>query len=144
MDGWAWVIGGAILLGSELTWVNAEFYLVFIGTAAMLTGALVLAVPALPPWMPWAAFAVLALGSMLGFRGRLYGRLHRHEPGVAAGVPTGDLTLPDGLAPGDSCRAEHRGSYWTVRNDSQTMLPAGTRVRVAAVQGLTLLVRPPH
>jgi len=144
MNGWAWVIGGAILLGSELTLVNAEFYLVFVGTAAMLTGALVLTLPGLPPWLPWASFAVLALGSMVGFRGRLYDRLRRHDPGVPGGVPFGDLTLPDGLAPGDTCRAEHGGSYWTVCNDSQTTLPAGTRVRVAAVQGLTLLVRPCH
>jgi len=142
MNWWAWVIGGAILLGAELTFVNAQFYLVFIGAAAMLSGALNWAVPTLAPWVPWALFALLALGSMVGFRARLYDRLHRHAPGVHSGAPLGDLTLPDALAPGDSCRAEHGGSSWTVRNDSQMTLAAGSRVRVAAVHGLTLLVRP--
>jgi hypothetical protein len=144
MNGWAWVIAGAILLGSELTLVSAEFYLVFIGTAAMLTGALILAVPELPSWMPWVAFALAAVASMVGFRRRLYSRLHRHEPGMPIGAPFGDLTLPEALAAGSSCRAEHAGSYWTVCNDSQTTLPAGARVRVASVNGLTLLVRPSH
>jgi inner membrane protein len=142
MNWWAWVLGGAILLGSELTFVNAQFYLVFIGVAALVTGTVAWALPALYGWVPWAIFAVLAAASMLAFRGRLYARLHQHAPGVPSGVAMGDLTLPDALAPGDSCRAEHGGSYWTVRNDSQAVLAAGSRVRVAAVQGLTLLVRP--
>jgi membrane protein implicated in regulation of membrane protease activity len=142
MNWWAWVIGGGILLGSELTFVNAQFYLVFIGAAAVLAGAVTWALPGLPPWGSWAIFALAAVGSMLAFRSRVYEWLHRHAPGVHSGVALGDLTLPDALGPGDSCRAEHGGSSWTVRNDSQTVLPAGSRVRIAAVNGLTLLVRP--
>ena len=38
MEWWAWITVGAILLGSELTFVNAQFYLVFIGGAALLVG----------------------------------------------------------------------------------------------------------
>ena len=136
------MIGGAVLLGSELTFVNAQFYLVFIGAAAMLTGAVSWMLPGLDAWLPWAVFALLAAGSMVAFRSRLYEKLRRQTPGVHTGVPLGELTLPAALAPGDCCRAEHGGSYWTVRNDSQAVLAAGTRVRVAAVQGLTLLVRP--
>ena len=35
MNWWGWIIAGAILLGAELSFVNAQFYLVFIGSAAM-------------------------------------------------------------------------------------------------------------
>jgi len=38
MTWWGWVIAGAILLGAELSFVSAQFYLVFIGSAAILVG----------------------------------------------------------------------------------------------------------
>jgi membrane protein implicated in regulation of membrane protease activity len=142
MNWWAWVVGGSIMLGSELSFVNAQFYLVFIGVAAMLTGLLSWVRPDLPDGWTWLAFALLSAGSMLAFRSRLYARLHQHSPGVHSGAPGGELTLPDALSPGESCRTEHGGSYWTVCNDSHAVLAAGSRVRVAAVQGLTLMVRP--
>jgi membrane protein implicated in regulation of membrane protease activity len=142
MNWWAWLIGGVILLGGELTVVNAQFYLVFAGVAALLTGLIVLLVPGLPAWSHWALFAALAVLSMLAFRGRAYASLQRHSPGVKTGPAGGVFTLPNPLAPGGSCQAEHQGSFWTVCNDSEAPIAAGTRVRVAAVQGLTLLIRP--
>ena len=50
MDWWAWVVGGAILFGAELFFVDAQFYLVFIGTAAILTGIGAAAWPAFAGW----------------------------------------------------------------------------------------------
>ena len=38
MSWWGWVIAGAILLGAELAFVNAQFYLVFVGSAAIVVG----------------------------------------------------------------------------------------------------------
>jgi membrane protein implicated in regulation of membrane protease activity len=142
MNWWAWVIGGGILLGSELAFVNAQFYLVFVGAAAMLTGLATLIDPSLPQWLQWAGFALLAVVSMLGFRARLYGRLHGHSPGVASGPAGGEVLLPNALAAGATCQVEHGGSFWTVRNDSPAPIAAGTRVRVAQMQGLTLVVKP--
>ena len=43
MQWWAWIAVGAILLGSELAFVDAQFYLVFIGAAALVVGFLDLA-----------------------------------------------------------------------------------------------------
>ena len=43
MQWWAWIAVGAILLGSEMTLVNAQFYLVFIGSAALVVGLMDLA-----------------------------------------------------------------------------------------------------
>jgi membrane protein implicated in regulation of membrane protease activity len=40
MQWWAWIAVGAILLGSELGFVDAQFYLVFVGAAALLVGVL--------------------------------------------------------------------------------------------------------
>jgi membrane protein implicated in regulation of membrane protease activity len=142
MSWWAWVIGGAILFGAELAYVNAQFYLVFIGSAAIATGLVTALMPGLQAWTQWATFGVLAIASMVAFRSRIYRRLHGHVAPVRTG-PAGDvITLRVDLAPGDSCQTEHGGTFWTVCNDTDAPLRSGTRVRVASVHGLTLLVRP--
>lgn len=141
MTWWGWVIAGAILLGAELSFVNAQFYLVFIGSAAILVGLATLALP-LAEWLQWALFALLAIVSMVAFRSRVYQRVRGRLPAVDTGPKGGLITLPDGLGAGDSCQAEYGGTFWTVRNDSNTPLPAGCRARIVSVQSLTLLVRP--
>jgi hypothetical protein len=54
MSWWGWIIAGAILLGSELAFVNAQFYLVFIGSAAIVVGLVTAVTPALASWAQWA------------------------------------------------------------------------------------------
>jgi inner membrane protein len=142
MNWWGWIIAGAILLGAELAFVSAQFYLVFIGSAAIAVGLITVAAPVFPPWAQWAVFAVLAIVSMVAFRSRIYRKLHGQAPPIHPGPARGEVMLPTSLAPGESCQAEHCGSFWTVRNDSDIPLPSGTRARIASVHGLTLLVRP--
>jgi inner membrane protein len=142
MSWWGWVIAGAILLGAELAFVNAQFYLVFVGSAAILTGLATLAAP-LAAWVQWALFAVLAIVSMLTFRSRIYHRFHGALPEVDTGPRMGGLiTLKESLAAGESCQAEYGGTFWTVRNDSERTIPSGSRARIERVQNLTLLVKP--
>lgn len=141
MSWWAWMIGGVILFGAELAFVDAQFYLVFVGTAALIVGIVVTFV-AIEQWAQWALFALLSIVSMVFFRRRIYRRLRGHPPEVVTGPSGGTLTLPVTLAPGESCQTEHGGSFWTVRNDSLVELPCGARVRIARVQGMTLLVHP--
>lgn len=142
MSWWGWMVGGAILLGAELGFVNAQFYLVFIGSAALLVGLVSVAIPWLASWAQWALFAILAIASMVSFRSRLYLRLRGHVPSVRTGPAGGVLTLPSALAPGQSCQVEHGGTFWTARNDSAMPIPSGSPARITSVQGLTLLVRP--
>ncbi|MGN6453232.1 MAG: NfeD family protein [Steroidobacteraceae bacterium] len=141
MSWWGWIIAGAILLGAELSFVNAQFYLVFIGSAAILVGLVALLVP-VAPWLQWALFAILAILSMVTFRSRVYQRFNRALPPVETGPAGGSITLQVTLGAGESCQAEHGGTFWTVRNDSDTPIPSGSRARIARVQNLTLLVRP--
>jgi membrane protein implicated in regulation of membrane protease activity len=140
MHWWAWIAVGAILLGSELTFVNAQFYLVFIGASALVVGFLGLAGFELGIWAQWAAFAVLSLGSMLTFRRRIYETLRPKLPGMRAG-PAGDtLTLPEALPPGESCRVEYRGTSWSAVNGGTAPIAAGARARIDRIDGLTLIV----
>src|ERR671924_652315 len=142
MSWWGWIIAGAVLLGAELSFVTAQFDLVFVGSAAILVGAITVRTP-VPPWAQWALFAVLALVSMVTFRSRVYQKFRGHLPTVNTGPAAGgSLTLRVALAPGESCQAEYGGSFWTVRNDSDTPIPSGARARITTVRNLTLFVKP--
>jgi len=141
MTWWAWIIGGAILLGAELAFVDAQFYLVFIGTAAIFVGIAVVSLSNLPASVQWFAFSVLAIVSMVTFRRRIYDRLRGRTPQVSTSPVGGALVLPKALAPGETCQVEHAGTFWTVQNEGKTLLAAGARVRISRVDGLTLLVR---
>ncbi len=141
MSWWGWIIAGAVLLGAELAVVDAQFYLVLVGAAAIVVGLLAVGFPALGPELQWAAFGVLSIVLMVFFRARVYGYLRGHPPEVPTGPAGGTLTLPAALAPGDSCQVEYRGSYWTARNDGAAPIPAGAHARVTRVHGLTLSVR---
>jgi inner membrane protein len=141
MTWWGWIIAGAILLGAELAFVNAQFYLVFVGSAAILVG-LATAALAPPVWSQWALFGVLAIGSMVTFRSRVYRRFHAAMPEVDTGPTGGLITLTASLAAGESCQLEYGGTWWTVRNDSDAPIPSGGRARIARVQDMTLLVTP--
>jgi membrane protein implicated in regulation of membrane protease activity len=140
MQWWAWITVGAILLGSELTFVNAQFYLVFIGGAALAVGLSDLAGVPLADWMQWASFAVLAAVFLVGFRRRVYARLYRKLPVLNIGPAGETVTLPQALPPGESCRLEHRGSSWSAVNGGDTTIAAGNQARIVRVEGLTLVV----
>ena len=142
MNWWGWVVGGVIMLGAELGFVDAQFYLVFLGSAAILVGLATVAIPSLSLSTQWAGFAVLGLVSMLTFRKPIYQRLRGHTPELRIGPAGTVLILPTSLAPGESCQIEHSGSHWTAQNEYDAPILAGSRVRISEVRGLTLLVRP--
>ena len=137
---WAWFVLAAILMGAELMVVDVAFYLMFIGFAAAITGFIGMLGVTLEVWLQWIVFSVLAIGSMLMFRKRLYEKLRGNAPGFDA-TPLGELLqLNDNLAPGDSCRASYRGSSWTVRNDGTKLIEKGSSTEITAIDGLTLVV----
>ena len=51
MQWWAWIAVGAILLVSELAFIDAQFYLVFVGASALVVGFLALAGIADAVWL---------------------------------------------------------------------------------------------
>jgi membrane protein implicated in regulation of membrane protease activity len=140
MPWWAWIAIGAILLGSELSFIDAQFYLLFIGAAALIVGFLEVAGLHLPEWLQWAVFALLSASSMLGFRARIYERTRRKLPPMKT-EPRGDtVIMTTTLPPGESGRCEYRGSFWTARNAGPVVIAAGGRARIERVEGLTLVV----
>jgi membrane protein implicated in regulation of membrane protease activity len=140
MEWWAWIAVGAILLGSELAFVDAQFYLVFVGASAFVVGMLQLTGLGMPDWLQWLVFAVLAATSVFTFRRRIYERMRRKLPAMKGG-PAGEIiTLPTELSPGETCRLEYRGGSWSATNGGKAAIPAGARARIDRVDGLTLVV----
>jgi membrane protein implicated in regulation of membrane protease activity len=140
MQWWAWIAAGAILLGSELAFVDAQFYLVFLGSASLIVGFFTLAGLAPAVWLQWATFTALAVVSMVGFRRRVYERMRRNLPVMDRGPEGEEVTLGADLEPGATCRVDHRGSTWSAINSGLSVIPAGARARIERVEGLTLVV----
>jgi membrane protein implicated in regulation of membrane protease activity len=140
MQWWAWIAVGAILLGSELAFVDAQFYLVFVGAAALVVGFLTLGDWSLAVWLQWLVFTVLAAASMVGFRRRIYERMRRNLPIMKSGPAGETVILPAALPPGETIRIEFRGSSWSAINSGRSIIEAGSRARIERVDGLTLIV----
>jgi len=144
MPWWGWFVLAAALLAIELFVIDAQFYLVFLGVSAGLVGLLDLAGAdgALPAWQQWLAFAVLSIVTMVAFRDRVYQLVRKRTGHVEQRLTLGDrVVIPVRLEPGQSCRAEYRGSSWTARNVDQQAIDAGKEAVIAHVDGLTLHVR---
>jgi membrane protein implicated in regulation of membrane protease activity len=140
MQWWAWITVGALLLGAELTFVNAQFYLVFIGAAALAVGFLELAGLLPAEWTQWVLFALLAGVSLIAFRRRVYERIRGRLPDIKLGPGGETVILPAELPPGESCRLEFRGCSWNAVNAGRSVIAAGARARIDRVEGLTLVV----
>jgi len=142
MPWWGWITVGALLLVAEITIVDLEFYLVFLGVSALLVGLGLAAGIALPIWAQWLAFAALAIVSLVVFRRRLYAMLRPGAEGeIREGFDGEVATAIEAIPPGVSGRVSVRGSTWTGRNQGPVTIPAGGACRVERRQGLVLDVR---
>lgn len=142
MPWWGWIVVGAVLLGAEMLVVATDFYLVFLGVAAIAVGGVAWLDLGLSPSGEWALFAGLSVVLLVGFRARFAAR----RAGSAA--PRVDDTLVgergvvlEAMAIGGPGRVELRGTTWSSRNVGADALEAGAPVVVERVEGLTLLVR---
>ena len=139
MPWWGWIVVGTMLLSSEL-FVPTDFFLVFLGVAALLVGGVGLAGLALPIWAQWLLFAALSLVLLGTVRSRLKKRLPASSR--ADDTLVGEIALiHERLEAGATGSAELRGARWTARNAEASPLEPGTRARVERVEGLVLHVR---
>ena len=142
MPWWGWFVLAAGLLSVELFVIDAQFYLVFLGISAALVAFLNLADPTMVVWQQWLAFAVLALVTMVAFRDRVYQLVRKRTGHVEQPLTLGGrVVIPVRLEPGQTCRAQYRGSSWTARNVDQQAIDAGKEAVISHVDGLTLHVR---
>ena len=141
MPWWGWVTIGTLLLVAEMTFVDLEFYLVFLGVSALLAGLVSIAVPE-KLWMHWMVFSVLSVASLVIFRQRVYALIRPPPDGeVRSGVEGERATAVDSIAPGATGSVTLRGANWTGLNRGDETIPAGARCRVERSEGVVLELR---
>lgn len=141
MAWWGWCILGAVVIGIELLAVDAQFYLVFAGLAAVTVGLLNLVGLELPIAGQWLLFAVLAVAAMFTLRRPIYAKLMNRPFGNVSTDIDQRVVLPQELPPGQTCRIEYRGSGWTALNIGDEAIPPGGAARIDSIDGVTLRVR---
>jgi membrane protein implicated in regulation of membrane protease activity len=128
-----------MLLSSEL-FVPTDFFLVFLGVAALLVGGAGLAGLGLAIWAQWLLFAALSLVLLGTVRSRIKKRLPISSR--ADDTLVGEIALiHERLEAGATGSAELRGARWTARNADASPLEPGSRARVERVEGLVLHLR---
>ncbi len=141
MAWWGWMVAGIVLLGVELLIIDAQFFLVFLGLAAIAVGLAALGGIGGPEWVQWVLFAVLAVIFMFGFRGRLYQKLRGNVPGFDDSLTGQTVVLEEAIAPGGEGRAVFRGTTWRIHNAGHDPIESGGRARITHADGLVLRVK---
>jgi membrane protein implicated in regulation of membrane protease activity len=138
---WIWILVGLGLLVVEL-FVPTGFFIFLIGIGAIATGLLAAVGLAGPPWLHW--FLLVAISSVLLAFVRKYmlGREATTSGRDSDRGPEGkEVEITSEIASGAVGEGQLRGSVWRVRNECLDTLTPGTRCLVAAVEGITLVVR---
>ena len=140
MPWWGWLIIGFGLMAAELLGIEAAYYLIFVGVAAILTGLAGLAGLELPIWGQWLLFSALAVASMVLFRRKLYDRFRGGLPAFGNSLIGAVVSPGEDVPPGGRCRVRLRGSTWSAENIGATPIESGQQARVVATDGTLLKV----
>ncbi len=136
--GLIWVLAGLLLLGAELALPG--IFLLWVGLAAIATGVLVL-LAAPPFWLVAVAFvAFLSAGIAVAMRLKRQTNAHPtlNTPDAGLVGRQGVLLPPEG----PQQRVRLGDSDWPARLTRHAHARPGETVRVEAVDGTTLVVRP--
>lgn len=142
VEWWHWMALGLVLVVLELA-APGGFFVIFFGLAAIVVGALVFLDAGGPLWVQLLAFSVLSAVSLLLFRNPLMRRMKFDRGTDDLDNLTGEpATALDDIAPAEAGRVELRGTTWRARNGGQAPIARGSRVRVVAIDRLTVVVIP--
>jgi len=136
INAYHWIALGLVLLAAEA--LGAAGFLLGTAAAALVVGLLALVAPGLGLPLELALFAALSV-----LASYLYLQVFRQEQSAspdglnhrARGLIGSEFELTEALAAG-SGRIQIGDTFWRV--ETTTDLPAGTRVRVAAADAMTL------
>jgi len=138
---WYWMILGLALLGTEMT-TPGGFYIIFFGLSSLVVGTLAGLDLVQAEWLQWLLFSVIAVASLLLFRGPLLAKLGDERKGLPdVDTMLGEVaTVAETIAAGETGKAELRGTTWTAKNAGNEPLNKGQRGKVTRVDGLTIWI----
>ena len=134
-----WLLGGIVLLMLEMM-SPGGFYMFFFGSGAIAVGLVSALGFGGPLWFQLLLFALLSIGALLLFRGKLLEWFQSETPVVDTMVGEVVVLLED-VSSGETGKGEMRGTTWTVRNAGDDGLRQGQRCAVEKLDGLVLSVR---
>ncbi len=138
MAWWIWVAAGVVLASLELL-AGGELWLLFAGTAAIIVGLLA-GVGMTGLASQFLVFSILAASAFF-VRRRLLAPADKSPVGSDSLV--GEVgTAGSEILPNKPGHVEFRGSRWIARTASEQPIEAGSSVRVARMEGITLFVEP--
>ena len=140
MPWWGWLIIGFGLMAAELLGIEAAYYLIFVGVAAILTGLVGLSGLDLPIWFQWLLFSTLAITSMVLFRRKLYERFRGGLPAFGNSLIGQTVSPAEDVPPGGRGRVRLRGSTWSAENVGAAIIGGGQQARVTATDGTLLKI----
>lgn len=141
MPWWGWIVIGTLMFCAELFAIDAQFFLIFIGSGALIVGLTGLLGITMPVWGQWLLFATLSVVSMVTFRRKLYHMIRGGVLPMADAIVGKGLVLEEELLAGAICRAEYRGTTWTVKNVGEATISSGGNATIEKMDGLSLHVR---
>jgi membrane protein implicated in regulation of membrane protease activity len=135
---WYWICVGLFLLVAETVGAGG-FYLLFIGIAALIVGAISLVIPT--AWVQIVFFAVLSAVFIAVLRKPLVERVRKST--ATADIPefigeTARAVEPIGA--GREGKIELRGSIWNARNSGTSDLPENAACTIVAREGIKMVV----
>ncbi len=139
---WHWLVLGLLLVVAEMA-ASGGFYIIFFGIGAIVVGLLASFELAGPLWMQLFLFSLISIVSLTGFRRRLLKWMQVDPQAPAVDTLVGEIGVAsEDLAPGVVGRVELRGTPWSARNMTSSVVARGARCRVVGVDGLTVEVEP--
>ena len=140
---WAWIgwlVLIALFLVIEMLTLDFTFLMLGVGSAfGMVSGFL-----GAPIWLQIIIAGIAATILILMLRPPLLRRLHRGEDptpsNIEAVIGLTGFVLHDISAVSGQVKLAN-GDIWTARTTDAAIIPAGTRIAVAAIEGATAIVR---
>ena len=137
---WHWLVLGVLLIGAEM--LDGSGHLIWLGISALVVGLIHWAVPG----MPWIAqillFAAISIISIYSWKA--YKKANPDPDNFPTLNKRGTeyvgrtYTLTDAIVDGEG-KMNVNDTIWIVRGPD---VPAGTKVKVSAVEGTSLMVEP--
>jgi inner membrane protein len=139
IEWWYWIIFGILLLLAEAA-TPGGFYLLFVGIAALVVGALTPLIQI--SWVELSVFAVLSVLLIVFFRHPLVERVRKATPHADVKEFIGESArVIDAIPAGREGKVELRGSVWRAKNNGLTDLSADELCTITALQGIMVIVK---
>ena len=137
---WIWIGLGLALLTVELL-ADGQFYVLFFGAGAIITGLVAAMGVTENVVLQSAIFLAASVATLVFFRDRMWQKFRHVEDREVDSIEKEIATVTADIGVNAVGKAELRGTSWNARNVGPVRLTSGQRCSVVKIDGLTLHIR---